>query len=214
MKESTSAVFEAYVEKYSFLSPLREEILRAVELIRETYQQRGKMLVCGNGGSNADADHIVGELVKGFLKRRTVSQETAELLSAYGEDGVVLAQMTQGSLPAINLGAQTSLITAVINDLGGPYIFSQQVMGLGAAGDILFAISTSGNSKNVVNAIMIARTRGMKVIGLTGEAGGRMKDICDCCIRVPSSFTPDIQDMHTSVYHLICAAVESEFWDE
>lgn len=212
MNDRANAVIADYQRKYWFIQQVAEQLRQATEMLLEAVATRNKILVCGNGGSNSDADHIVGELLKGFNMKRSLTKEEREHLAEFGERGKRLAENTQGAISAINLGCHTSLMTAVINDLGGEYVFSQQVMGLGRSGDILLGISTSGNSQDILNAAVIARTKGLLVIGLTGSSGGRLKKLCDCCICVPSDLTPDIQDMHTSVYHAICAAVEAEYW--
>ncbi|WP_167958646.1 D-sedoheptulose-7-phosphate isomerase [Anaerosporobacter faecicola] len=211
MKDSTMQILEDYIRRNSYLKEIKEEIVDAFHMLLESFQNGHKLLVCGNGGSNSDADHIVGELLKGFQKKRKVSSED---YTCFGEEGIALANQLQDSLPAINLGAQTSILTAIINDLGGELIFAQQVVGLGQEGDVLIGISTSGNSKNVLFANMVAKTKGMKSIALTGKAGGKMAEVFDCAIKVPSSVTCEIQDMHTPVYHILCAMIEAEFWDE
>lgn len=213
MKYSVSILNE-YVQKYPFLSDSLPEIEQAICLMIETLSHQGKLLVCGNGGSSADAAHIVGECVKGFLKKRPLSADMKQKLIQYGELGVSLSEKTQGSIPVIDLGCHTALITAIINDIGGEYIFSQQVAGFANKNDIVWCISTSGNSKNVLNAAIMAKANGAFVIGMTGSSGGELKRYCDCCITVPSDNTPHIQDMHSSVYHAICAAIEDYFWKE
>lgn len=212
MKDITRNILINYEKKHTYLKDIEEDILKAFGILLEAFQNGHKLLVCGNGGSNSDADHIVGELLKGFLKRRKL--KNLENFECYGENGVLLANQLQGSLPAINLGAQTSILTAIINDLGGELIFAQQVVGLGHSGDVLIGISTSGNSKNVLLANMVAKVNGMTTIGLTGKSGGLMTKEFDCSINVPSDITCEIQDMHTPVYHVLCAMIESEFWDE
>lgn len=213
MNERAEKILQEYKQKYEFIKKVEKEIISTIEIINNCICHKGKLLVCGNGGSNSDADHIAGELLKGFHKKRPLSEKEKEKLAVFGEEGKILAQNTQGSIPIINLGTHTSLMTAVINDIGGEYIFSQQVMGFGMTEDVFIGITTSGNSKNILNAAMIAKMKGMKLIGLTGESGGKLKEFCDICICVPSKYTPDIQDMHTSVYHAICAAVEEQYWE-
>lgn len=203
-----------YVQKQPFLTGCMPEIEKAIELLINCFSGQGRLMVCGNGGSGADADHIVGELVKGFLKKRPLTDDVKDRLAQYGTSGMDLIAKTQGSLPAINLGCHTALMTAIVNDIGGEYIFSQQVAGFAGKNDVVWCISTSGNSKNVCNAAMMAKAKGAAVIGMTGATGGELKQYCDCCIAVPSDCTPHIQDMHSSVYHVICAAVEEFFWKE
>lgn len=212
--EENDNILEQYVKLQPFLKGCMPEIQTAMELLLHCVEAGGKLLVCGNGGSNADADHIVGECAKGFLKKRPLPPAMKARLSQYGALGESLADMTQSAFPAINLGCHTALMTAVINDIGGDYIFSQQVAGLATEDDVVWCISTSGNSKNILFAAIMAKAKGAKVIGMTGSKGGRLKEYCDCCITVPSDSTPHVQDMHSAVYHVICAAVEEHFWKE
>lgn len=213
MQETTKKILENYCDKNDFIREVKDDVLQAFTIICSAYKNGNKLLVCGNGGSNSDADHIVGELLKGFIKRRKFDSDTKMKYTEY-DGGSELAAALQGSLPAINLGAQTSIMTAIINDLGGELIFAQQLVGLGNEGDVLLGISTSGNSTNILNAGIVAKTQGVRTIGLTGENGGKMKNLFECMIRVPSKITPSIQDMHTTVYHLLCSMVENEFFGE
>lgn len=214
MKISTKKILEDYCKKYCFMMQIKNTIWTAFEMMYQCFQNDKKILVCGNGGSNSDADHIVGELLKGFMKKRKLTIKEKEAFNQYMEYASELDETTQGSLPAINLGSQSSIITAIVNDIGGENIFAQQVYGLGKKGDILIGITTSGNSKDIINAGIIAKINQMKTIGLTGRDGGKLKEFFDCCIIVPSNSTPDIQDMHTCVYHTLCAMIENEFWEE
>jgi D-sedoheptulose 7-phosphate isomerase len=213
MKRDTAAVL-AREAKRGGLEPLRPAIERAFQLLVDCFSRGGKVLVCGNGGSAADSEHIVGELMKGFRLRRPIPEETAgRLRSAYGEDGALLAERLQGALPAISLVSQTSLGSAILNDLSGDLVFAQQVYGYGVAGDVLIAISTSGNARNVLAAARVARVRGLAVIGLTGKAGGALKDLCDLALRAPATETHEIQVFHLRIYHTLCAMVEAELFD-
>ncbi len=214
MQHEIANILNQYSGKYHFIQKIEEQIMVAFELIIRSYHMGGKLLVCGNGGSNADADHIVGELLKGFLMKRPVDSDLQEKLKGYGEEGTVLAEKLQGSLPAINLGAHNSLMTAVLNDIGGTEIFAQQVMGYGKAEDILIGISTSGNSQDVINAGIVAKAKNLKTIGLTGNKEGKMDHVFDVIIHAPSAVTAEVQEMHSVIYHLLCAMVEAEFWDE
>lgn len=207
MKNSTEQLFDKYRKQHSFVSPLEPQIRRAVEIMENSFRNGGKLLICGNGGSNADADHIVGELVKSFRLHRPLDDSLANSLQMNE-----LKEKLQGGLPAINLGAHASLITAMINDVGGEYIFAQQVVSYGRAGDVFLGISTSGNSKNILCAADTARAMGIKTIGLTGRDGGKMKEMFDLTIIANSDITEDIQDIHSTVYHIICAALECQFW--
>ena len=214
MNQSTITVLQEYANKYRFISQIEKEIVNVFSILNDCFENGGKLLICGNGGSAADADHIVGELLKGFTKSRPLSKKQKNKYKLFGSDGEDLAVTLQGSLPAINLCAHTSLITAVINDIGGEKIFAQQVVGYGNKDDVLLGISTSGNSKNIINAGIVAKVQNMKTVALTGEKGGKMSGMFDVTIKVPSLITCDIQDMHSIVYHLLCAMLEVERWEE
>lgn len=211
MRKQTEDVFYKYKKKYSFINQIEKEILLVYELLDKTFSKHNKVLVCGNGGSSADADHIAGELLKGFVKKRPLMNKLDFL--SFGLEGEKLAEKLQEALPVINLSAHTSLITAVINDIGGDEIYAQQVVAYGQVNDVLLGISTSGNSKNIINAAIVAKIKGMYTIGLTGADGGRMNQIFDYLIHVPASITSDIQDMHSAVYHCLCEMLEVERWD-
>lgn len=191
--------------RYPALACCRQQIVQACEAVTDTYKTGGKALACGNGGSAADADHIVGELMKGFMKRRPLERTEHE---RFGD----MAGRLQGALPAISLGVHGALMTAYANDVDPSMVFAQQVYGYGKAGDVLIGISTSGNSENVVNAMQIAKALGLKTIALTGESGGKLKALSDICICVPAKETFAVQEYHLPVYHAICAAVETYFF--
>ena len=180
----------------------------AVKAAIACYQDGGKILVCGNGGSAADSEHIVGELLKGFLKKRPLPLEVAA-----GMDAELSARLQMG-LPAVSLVSQSAIITAVANDLGADLIFAQQVMGLGKPGDILIGISTSGNAKNVCQAFRAAKSKRMICIAMTGEADSEMSQLADFTLKAPSKSTPEVQEYHIKLYHAFCAAIESYFFDE
>lgn len=191
-------------ERYPQLNICKNDIENALSLMIDTYKKGGKILVCGNGGSSADADHIVGELMKGFLKSRKVTD------ARIPQD---LREKLQGALPAISLSAHTSLMTATINDNDADMVFAQQVYGYAKDNDLLIGISTSGNSKNVVNAVKVAKSLGVKTIALTGKTGGELKQLADVTICAPSTETYKIQEYHLPIYHYLCASVENEFFD-
>ena len=185
----------------------------AFEKIRDTYRVGGKLLICGNGGSAADSDHIVGELMKSFRKQRSLPNEVKESLKkADSEYGKILAESLQGVLPAIALNNHSALSTAYLNDVNGQVSFAQQVYGYGKKEDSLLAITTSGNSKNVVMAALVAKQKGMEVIALTGNNGGKIKDIADVTIKVPDEETYRIQEYHLPIYHCLCLMLEDEFF--
>lgn len=182
-------------------------------LLKKTYEQDGQLLVCGNGGSGADSEHIVGELMKEFAIRRPLGEEEkARLTEVSKEYGELLGTHLQGSLPAIPLTGNIALSTAFANDAVPELVFAQQVYGYGRAESALLGISTSGNSKNVIYAIEVARAKKMAVIGMTGESGGKMKELCDVCICVPAELTYQIQELHLPVYHTLCLMIEEEFF--
>ncbi|MCK5851385.1 SIS domain-containing protein [bacterium] len=197
------------LKKYPQLIPCENDINLVVEKICGAYQNNNKLLVCGNGGSAADAEHIVGELMKGFMcKRELPENEKQKLIDVGGEDGEKLADLLQIPLPAISLVTSVSLATAFANDVAPELIFAQQVYGLGNENDILLGISTSGNAENVAYAMIAAKAKGLITIGLTGKDGGKLKDLCDISIIVPENSTPDIQELHLPIYHYICKTVE------
>ena len=184
---------------------MREEIELVFEMIKDSYEKGGKLLVCGNGGSAADSDHIVGELMKGFYKQRKLP--TAEKIR-FGEQGEKL----QGALPAIALSQHSALSTAFLNDVDPDMVFAQQVYGYGAEDDVFLGLSTSGNSVNVISAAKVAAAKGMKVIAMTGKDGGAMRELCDVCLVVPAQMTADIQEFHLPIYHALCAMLEDYFF--
>lgn len=205
--------FEELLERYKALTCVKEEILKAYEILESCYENGGKLLIAGNGGSCADAEHIVGELMKGFVKRRAVSDEFAKkLMEADPKRGKELAQKLQGGLPAIALTGHPGLSTAFLNDVDGDLIYAQQTYGYGKKGDVLLGISTSGNSKNVMYAMAAAKALGMKTIGLTGKDGGQLKTAADVAIVVPESETFKIQELHLPVYHALCLMLEERFF--
>ena len=194
------------LERYPALCDLKDIINGACRILEVSFASGGKLLVCGNGGSAADADHIVGELMKGFYKKRSLPAEEASKLGEY-------ARYLQGALPAIALTQHAALSTAFLNDVNPEMGFAQQVYGYGRGGDVLLGISTSGNSKNVCNAVRVAMNLGIKTIGLTGRKGGRLSEISDVCIGVPADITADIQELHLPIYHTLCAMLEELFFD-
>lgn len=189
-------------ERYPKLAPLSENIEKAIDAITECYKNGGKVLLCGNGGSASDCAHIVGELMKGFLKMRPT-----------GSEHPVISKLQQG-LPAVSLCEASALLTAFCNDVDPNLIFAQQVLGLGKKGDILIGISTSGNAKNVDAAVETAKELGLTVIGLCGKDGGSLGKKSDIAIIAPENETFKIQECHLPIYHVICAAVEENFFKE
>ena len=195
------------IERYPALAQMRGAIEQAYRLLEECYEKGGKLLVCGNGGSAADSDHIVGELMKGFYKQRMLPTEERK---RFGEQGEKL----QGALPAIALTQHGALSTAFLNDVDPAMVFAQQVYGYGQGGDVFLGLSTSGNSANVVLAAKVAAAKGVKVITMTGRNGGKLKELSDVCMIVPAQVTADIQEYHLPVYHTLCAMLEEHFFPD
>lgn len=206
-------ILSEMLNRYSVLQHLEEPIFTAAQKIIETYRNGGKVLVCGNGGSCSDADHIVGELMKSFEGHRPLDDDFQQKLKELSpERGTMLAEKLQQGLPAISLTVHNALITAIANDINGDVIFAQQVTGLGNKGDVLIGLSTSGNSKNVIDAFIVAKAKGLFTVGLTGETGGKMKEWSDVLINVPEKRTAYVQELHLPVYHAICMMIETELF--
>lgn len=204
---------EELMERYPVLIGIRGPIQEAYEMLADCYEHGGKVLLAGNGGSCADAEHIVGELMKGFVKKREVPESFAEKLSAVDEEkGKSLAKTLQGGLPAIALSGHPGLSTAFLNDVDGDLIYAQQTYGYGAAGDVLFALSTSGNAKNIEYAVITARAKGMKILGLTGKDGGKLGQMADVAVIAPEMETFKIQELHLPIYHALCLMLEERFF--
>ena len=201
------------VERYPSLEAAKNDIAAAYLLLEESYENGGKLLVAGNGGSAADAEHIVGELMKGFkLPRKPEADFAEKLVEENQELGSVLAENLQGALPAIALDGHPALSTAYMNDCEPLLCFAQQVNGYGKSGDVFLGISTSGNSKNVLYAATTAHAKGMKVIGLTGAKDSKLKDMSDVCIKAPQTETYMIQELHLPIYHCLCLMLEDKFF--
>lgn len=201
------------VERYASLESARNDIVAAYLLLEESYENGGKLLVAGNGGSAADAEHIVGELMKGFkLPRKPEADFAEKLVEENQELGSVFAENLQGALPAIALDGHPALSTAYMNDCEPLLCFAQQVNGYGKSGDVFLGISTSGNSKNVLYAATTAHAKGMKVIGLTGAKDSKLKDMSDVCIKAPQTETYMIQELHLPIYHCLCLMLEDNFF--
>jgi D-sedoheptulose 7-phosphate isomerase len=202
------------LERYPVLQPCREELGSALDLLVTAYGSGNKLLVCGNGGSAADSEHMVAELMKGFLRRRPISGAHVARLEATDETGKTIARRLQGALAAISLAAPVSLTSAIANDIDFEMIFAQQVYGLGRPGDVLLGISTSGNSKNVSNAVIVAKALGLNSIVLTGRSGGALAPLADVAIKVPADDIVEIQELHLPVYHWLSTELEKTFFAE
>lgn len=203
------------IERFPILENSKKEITEARDRVIKCYENGGKLLLCGNGGSCADCDHIVGELMKGFLKKRPLSEEQKAKMKencSLIDDGIL--DKLQNALPAIALPNIAALNSAFCNDVDPELIYAQSLMSLAKKGDVLIAISTSGNSKNVYAAAKTAKALGIDVIGLTGGTGGKLKEISDVCIIAPENETFKIQELHLPIYHYICASVEEHFFKQ
>lgn len=206
MMENNSILTQLY-QQYPQLR--NRNIENAYQLLYETYLHGGKILVCGNGGSASDSDHIVGELMKSFRIKRNLSQiDCQKFKNIHG--GEAIASKLQKAIPAISLSSQTALITAIGNDSSYDMIYAQQVYGYGHAGDCLIALSTSGNSANVITAVKTAQALKMKTVGITGQKIGQLQELCDICIPVPAESTSSIQEYTLPIYHALCAMLETE----
>ncbi len=211
--ERQQELLDELITRYPVLEAVKDPIAAAYEAIAASYENGGKLLIAGNGGSCADAEHIVGELMKGFVKRRELPEDLKERMrSASAEHGDVLAKSLQGGLPAIALTGHAGLSTAFANDVDANMIYAQQLCGYGNAGDVFLGISTSGNSKNVDYAVTVAQAKGLKVIGLTGKDGGRLGRRADIAIIVPETETFKIQELHLPIYHVLCLMLEERFF--
>jgi D-sedoheptulose 7-phosphate isomerase len=199
--------------RHPLLKSCTTEIEQAFDILYECYKNKNKLLVCGNGGSAADSEHIVGELMKSFMQPRILPEAIQNNLKRVSPDnGSYMATKLQPALTAISLSCHTSLNTAFANDVDPNLIFAQQVIGYGVDGDVLLGISTSGNAENILNALITAKSLGLKTIGLTGKSGGRIKEYCDVIIGVEGSGTAEIQELHQPVYHALCNMLELKFF--
>ena len=219
VKPSTYAAVDTLIARYPALERCGTDIRAAITALCECYRAGGKLIVCGNGGSASDAEHIVGELMKGFLLPRHLDEAMLDKLHAVCDAKDPRAvdyfmQNLQGALPAISLPSQLAISTAFSNDQAPDLTFAQQVLGLGKEGDILLGITTSGNSKNVIYAFEIAKALGLTTVALTGTPGGRVAadDLADIVIKAPASETYVIQEYHLPIYHALCIAAEEEFF--
>ncbi len=200
------------IARYPQLRGIEHEIVKAASLMEEVYRNGGKILVCGNGGSCADSDHIVGELMKGFLKKRPLSEAEIRSFSGLCDDPKAFAAGLQGAIPAISLTAQTAIMTAFINDVDADMVYAQLAYGYATQKDLLIGLSTSGSAKNVANAVVAAKARGAKTIALTGGRHSRLSALCDVTIMAPETETYKIQELHLPIYHYLCAQTEARIF--
>lgn len=209
MWETPEIILDDLIKRRPELKVCKQSIQDAYLMLLDTVQKGGTIFTCGNGGSAADAEHIVGELLKGFMKGRKIDLiETQAIEKVYPGEGEKISKSLQKSIKAISLTSHISLMTAFMNDVDPSFVFAQQLRGLGKANDTLIAISTSGNSENIINACKIAKVQQIKTIGLSGEAGGKLNQHCDLVIKAPESVVPLIQELHLPIYHALCAMLE------
>lgn len=214
LKANIKKNIDLLVARYPSLSSCAEDIEKAYRILEECYVHDKKLLIAGNGGSAADSEHIAGELMKRFKLPRPIPTDFAEkLMRVDSIRGAELAKNLECGLMAIPLVAHEALSTAYINDVDGLGVFAQQLYGFGRPGDVFLGISTSGNSKNVINATVVARALGLKVIGLTGGCGGELAKVADVAICVPENETYMIQELHLPVYHCLCLMLEEHFFE-
>lgn len=210
-----SAFLDDMVSRHPVLETCLDSIEQAYLILRNSYLRGGKLLIAGNGGSAADAEHIAGELMKGFILRRKVDEAlAADMMKSSPEFGSMLSEKLQMALPAIVLDMRSSLATAYMNDCDPQFCFAQQVNGYGSEGDVFWGISTSGNSRNILYAAAVAKAKRMKVIGLTGDMQSKLPEYSDVCIRVPERETYKIQELHLPVYHCLCLMLEDYFFSK
>ena len=216
MKEYTSNIIKELIEYYPRLDYLEENLIKAVNEIVKRVQSGGKILVCGNGGSSSDSEHIVGELLKEFYIKRPIDQDfTKKYQELFKDESSRIEEGLQGGIPAISLVSQTGFLTAYGNDVSFDMAYAQQVYVYGNANDVFLGLSTSGNASNVFNAAKVAKAKDMLVISFTGQNGGKLKDVSDILLNSPSTETFMVQEHHLPLYHTICRAVEFEiFGDE
>lgn len=213
MEQKVKGILENLIERYPILADQQENIWDAFKLLEASFKSGKKLLIAGNGGSAADAEHIVGELMKGFVKKRPLDEKMITMLKTVDEqEGHYIGEMLQGALPAIALVDHVALSTAFSNDVDPLLSFAQQINGYGNKGDVFWGISTSGNSKNILSACTVAKAKGMKVIGLTGGTGGKLVERADVTIVVNETETYKIQELHLPIYHALCLMLEEAFF--
>ncbi len=201
-------------ERYPALTVCRKAIEKTVDALEKTYRAGGKVLLCGNGGSCSDSDHIVGELLKGFLKKRPVTDEQKKAFAKeFPDDADFIAENLQQGIPALSLHSQSAALTAFANDVEPSMIYAQHVFALGKQGDTVIGITTSGNSANVINALKVAKSMGLFTVCLTGEKPCRADGVCDVVIKAPAHETYKVQEYHLPIYHEICASLEARIFD-
>jgi hypothetical protein len=213
MEENIIKILDDLISRYHKLNIVKNNIWMSYKILEKSYLNGGKLLIAGNGGSAADSEHIVGELMKGFIKPRSLKEDLQEKLKNIDKNmGDVLAESLQGALPAISVTGHVGLSTAYLNDCNPLLSFAQQVNGFGKEGDVFLGISTSGNSENILYALVTAKAKGLITIGLSGRDGGKMREFCDEIIIVPEKETFKIQEFHLPIYHSLCLMLEERFF--
>ena len=213
MKNSVKAQLDLLIKRYPELAPVEDKIAGVFEIMRECYENGGKLVIGGNGGSCSDAEHIVGELMKGFCSLRPLNDDMKKkLVEIDAEIGAQLAQNLQKGLPAVALSSHPALNTAFLNDVSGDMMYAQQVNSIATDKDVLLAMTTSGNAKNLRYAAVTAKAKGMKVVALTGKNGGIMNSLADVNVIVPNDETYQIQELHLPIYHCLCLMLEEHFF--
>ncbi|MCE5343801.1 MAG: SIS domain-containing protein [Eubacteriales bacterium] len=203
--------FQALAHEHPALNGILGDLQAMFDLLVAGFQGGGKLLLCGNGGSACDCEHIAGELMKGFLLKRTLTSPEKTALAIAGDNGILQAHL-QRALPVLVLHGLPGMSTAFLNDVDGDLTFAQQAFAYAQPGDVLLGLSTSGNAKNVCFAAIASKARGAKVLGLTGDGGGWLADLCDVCIKVPAHETWRVQEMHLPIYHALCMALEQRLF--
>ncbi len=212
MKTTTRKILDELFVRYPKLKSNETDIEKAFNFIKDCFERGGTLFLCGNGGSSSDCEHIAGELLKSFKKKRAIDEGVYERLKEYGSDGELLREKLEGGLPVVSLVSQTGIITAFANDKSWEATFAQQLYATAKEDDCLLSLSTSGNSKNCVFASVVARAKKLSTVALTGEGGGKLKEVCDCVVAVPERETYLVQELHLPLYHALCAMLEEEFF--
>jgi D-sedoheptulose 7-phosphate isomerase len=213
MNDAVKAILDELVERYPRLGPCENSVRSAFELSLSGFKRGGRLFTCGNGGSAADAEHVVGELLKGFRSRRPIGEKEAQALTdCLGSDADPFIAKLQGALPAISLTGHPGFSSAYSNDVDPEFTLAQHLFGLGRRGDVLWAFSTSGGSKNVLRAAQLAKAFGIGIVSFTGEGGGQLAKLADVAIRVPEHETFKVQELHLPVYHALCSMLEAHFF--
>lgn len=214
MKDKVKYFLDDLINRYPSLKGCEGDIENAFNLMVNIFESGNKMIVCGNGGSAADSEHLVGELIKSFTKRRELPPEEKAKFDQFGEDGKYIAAKLQGALPAISISFLTAFGTAYINRFDPDLVFAQQVYGLGTEKDLLFVFTASGNSKNIFNAVVTAKAKGMHVIALTGETSGKVAKYCDVIVQMPAFLSSIVQEYYLPVYHTFAYMLEEHFFEK